>query len=315
MNINISSLLKYMTLSISNQSLEAYYNSFIQILNKKNSNVISYISFHDYFNLCPFITTKIYNLFLHINNTKVLTSDSFINGITSLYLSYLEWKIRMIFEVCDFDNDGIILVEDLKLLSKHFHYSTNKTDVNIVLKTIEEFFGESKSMGFEEYEKRLKMHNSDIAFLFIFYLYNSKPFTENEINFYNQINFIKSAYSFELNSTIDNYIDVSEELFKYLNENYFDNEEDLKELQLLEEDFNHIMNDSHSLSTEISNNKVNNSFICSNSMKLITNLKIELPRIMSKHKSQRKVMRTEIKKMFLMVKISLLFVLLIRLVL
>ena len=75
----------------------------------------------------------------------------------------------MIFEVCDFDNDGIILVEDLKLLSKHFHYSTNKTDVNIVLKTIEEFFGESKSMGFEEYKKRLKMHNSDIAFLFIFY--------------------------------------------------------------------------------------------------------------------------------------------------
>ena len=144
--------------------------------------MISYISFHNYFNLCPFITTKIYNLFLHINNTKVLTSDSFINGITSLYLSDLEWKIRMIFEVCDFDNDGIILVEDLKLLSKHFHYSTNKTDVNIVLKTIEEFFGESKSMGFEEYEKRLKMHNSDIAFLFIFYLYNSKPFTENEIN-------------------------------------------------------------------------------------------------------------------------------------
>ena len=146
MNLNISSFLLYTSFNISPETMKSYFQSFLQILIKKGTNYISYISFHNYFNLCPFITTKLYNLFLHIDGSSTLSPTSFINGLQNLYLSDLETRIHIIFNLCDFDNDGSILVDDIKLLIKHFHYFSNTSDVSCIIKDVEAFFENKKSM-------------------------------------------------------------------------------------------------------------------------------------------------------------------------
>lgn len=125
MNKNLSSLISRLAIrTITKKSFHEYFNNLLSFLQDDNSDKISFVSFNNYFSLCSFITGKIYKLFtrLRIPEQKIITADIIIEGLSNIYLSNLQTRAKIVFNLLDFDNDGYINMEDCKLLFSHFHF-------------------------------------------------------------------------------------------------------------------------------------------------------------------------------------------------
>ena len=298
MNKNFNTLLNIFSFQVSNKAFSSYVNYFSPFLCNNITRRISYISFHNYFNLCPFITNRLFNLFIFIQHDeqKTLSPESFIEGLSLLYLSEMESRITTIYMLCDFDNDGIIKREDVKLLITHFHYLSNTSDVTVPINIVDNFFdlqsdnkNNNNTMTLDTFKSLVKYSNSDILYLFIFFLWNYQPFTKDEIIFYTSS--IMNSKDIGLSSMktyeLDDYVDVTEGLFNYLNTTFTfelkhnvttqsEINADLNDLLEIEEDFNQIKSDSV-LSLSPSNNRPESDFIrfCNKALPSITEFTFE----------------------------------------
>ena len=268
MNKNILSILPFVSFNISEKAFKSYFNYFFSILSHKNKDFITYITFHNYFNLCSFISNKLFNYFSRLADSSI-SKEQFIEGLRLLYISELSVRSKMVFDVYDYDNDGVINKEDVKLLLSHFHYLSSTSDISSLMNIVDKFFSyQSKEnvMSLSSFENITKHYNSDILFILLFFLSHHSPFTKEEINYFISINPSKKSYPLpESLSDKDTYANVSEELFLYLNNNYNlnikyeshidddiatnDDCSDLNDLAVLEEDFTQLRQDSFSFPT------------------------------------------------------------------
>ena len=286
MSKNINTLKLKLAYKPSKKAHQNYFEHVFPFFQRKNENTISYIVFNNYFSLCSFITNKIYTLFSRLREPelKEINREVCIEGFTLLFLSNLQIRTKTIFKLLDFDNDGYINIEDAKLLCSHFHYLTNKTDVQTVYEMINDFFNLGKDkkneMNLILFEDICSKQNSDFVFLLIFYLFMNKPFKEEEIIYYeNHIN-KNSEFEFPSLNLLESYkesfdlyfAEPSEKLFDYFNENYKTNleylillnkaedEKALSELIALESEISKVKNETMDLenksmkSDNISNN-------------------------------------------------------------
>lgn len=257
---NVTSLLNHITLSITSSNLSSYLSYFFSFLSKNNTSSISFFSFNNYFNLCSFLSSKLYAIF-NKEKDDLLSKEKFIDGMVSLYLSNIDSKATMIFNLCDFDNDGVIKRDDVKMIITHFHFMTKNTDVSIPIKFVDTFFSNSDTLTLKQFYNTVKSKSSDLIFLILFYLYHYKPFTQNEVDFFISHMSHRKLSSISLSSydTFQDIADISELLIEYINTNFNyefeyesvdeDDYSDLNDLLALEEDFNQIKEDSLSMST------------------------------------------------------------------
>ena len=82
---------------------------------KSNDKHLSLLTFHDYIKLPIFISEKLFNSFATSKNQEGLTEDEFVNGFFKLYMGTFQETIKIIFNLLDFDKDGIIKKDDVKL--------------------------------------------------------------------------------------------------------------------------------------------------------------------------------------------------------
>lgn len=110
-------------------------------MEKPKGEQISYIAFHNYFSLCSFLSSKIYQFFTRIREPqlKTINKEVCLEGFDLLFFSDFKTRARMALKLLDFDNDGYINIDDAKLLFSHFHYLTNKTEISKVYEVIEVF--------------------------------------------------------------------------------------------------------------------------------------------------------------------------------
>jgi tRNA A-37 threonylcarbamoyl transferase component Bud32 len=180
-------------------------NIFSDLSNRESSDKkkkgIEKITFIEYMNLPFVVGEKLFNV-LDINKNGKLENDEFIKGITNLYLGRLEDTQKIIFDMLDFDSDGIIIPEDsrlliifiknllnqqnqqtdiIKLKSNSNKVLTDEENIEEINNLINNFFNGKKKMNFVEYKNSIENINSDVFFLFIYFLYNNKPFKENSI--------------------------------------------------------------------------------------------------------------------------------------
>lgn len=172
--------------------------------NEKEQKGIDKISFIDYMNI-PFIVGE--KLFTSFDKTKkgFLTQSEFVNGIINLYVGDLEDTQRMVFNMLDFDSDGIIIPEDSRLLisfiknvnmpqnflKQKFKERNNLTDEENLAELnemINNFFNKKSQMNFDEYKYNIENMNSDVFFVFIYFLYNNKPFNDSSIKVLRLVN-------------------------------------------------------------------------------------------------------------------------------
>lgn len=189
------------------QSLECYLNYVFNDLNSRENNTrdekyIEKITFIEYMNI-PYIVGE--KLFKILNKSKngFLNKQEFVSGIISLYSGSLEETEEMIFNLLDFDLDGVIIPEDTRLLLtflKNLAIS-NKNTNTIQLKKmktntitdeeefkaidnfVNSFFKGKSNIDFEEFKQYIEKENSDIFLLFMYFLYNNKPFHDNSVKF------------------------------------------------------------------------------------------------------------------------------------
>lgn len=96
MRRNLSTLLSKISISISIDNLNTYFNNFFSFLSQNNSNMISYISFHNYFNLCSFLSSKIFKLFsCNKSADSSISKEQFIEGLRLLYIVLTKIKINL----------------------------------------------------------------------------------------------------------------------------------------------------------------------------------------------------------------------------
>ena len=258
----INPLKNYNQLIIKNYFEYVFYD-----LEKKKNN-ISIINLYYYLKIPLIIVKKLMNFFIYLNNKDNflkkfnLSKEEFINGMTTFYFYDINNILLNIFNFFDFNKENYIYKEDIFLFIKILLIYKNKTFFIDFEKLFNNNFKEiaTNKISFKEWEN-LNQKNSDILILFLFLIYETRPFNENNILFYinnycdTNYNNIKNVNNNNYNKLLLNISDISEELINFLNkhfnlnlnyiknqeinnkDNTIDEEDDLKELKKFEDEY------------------------------------------------------------------------------
>ena len=148
------------------------------------------IIFFDYLKLPMFISEKVFTVFDE-DKDGFLSSKEFILGMNKLYNGSYQDTIRLIFDILDFNHDGFIEKDDAKMILSLLPLKTDRSKVEYKyqMQSLEEIgeiidstFGKMKKLNLDEFKNIVEKHKSDIFIQFICFLYQKKPFTENNIN-------------------------------------------------------------------------------------------------------------------------------------
>ena len=176
---------------------------FVDLSVKVNNSKIKYLSrltFYDYIKLPIFISEKLYDSFSLSNNKEGLTEDEFINGFFKLYSGSFQETAKIIFNLLDFDKDGIIKKADTKLILSYLPLSDVSESMekqldlsqeilkfqmkslveieDIVNKTFDKY---ENKMNFDQFKNTIQNQKSDVYLQIILFLYQKRPFTSENI--------------------------------------------------------------------------------------------------------------------------------------
>ena len=171
---------------------------FIDLSSKMTNSKIKYLSritFYDYIKLPIFISEKLFNSFSLSENKKGLTENEFVDGFFDLYSGTFHETAKKIFNLLDFNKDGYIHKEDVKLILSHLPLNNINESKEIKkifcrqMKSLEEikdilnrtFDNYENRMNFEQYLNIIQNEKSDIYLQIILFLYQNKPFSYKNI--------------------------------------------------------------------------------------------------------------------------------------
>ena len=171
---------------------------FIDLSSKMTNSKIKYLSritFYDYIKLPIFISEKLFNSFSLSENKKGLTENEFVDGFFDLYSGTFHETAKKIFNLLDFNKDGYIHKEDVKLILSHLPLNNINESKEIKkifcrqMKSLEEikdilnrtFDNYENRMNFEQYINIIQNEKSDIYLQIILFLYQNKPFSYKNI--------------------------------------------------------------------------------------------------------------------------------------
>ena len=146
--------------------------------------------FFDYLKLPMFISEKVFSVFDE-DKDGFLSSKEFILGMNKLYNGSYQDTIKLIFDILDFNHDGFIEKDDARMILCLLPLKTDRSKVEYKyqMESLEEIgeiinstFGKLKKLNLEEFKNKVEKHKSDIFIQIICFLYQKKPFTENNIN-------------------------------------------------------------------------------------------------------------------------------------
>ncbi len=193
------------SLGIKNPNLFKKYlqEVFIDLSTKMENSKKKYLSrltFYDYIKLPIFITEKLYNSFASSSQQEGLKEDEFVNGFFKLYMGTFSETTQVIFNLLDFDKDGIIKKEDVKIILSYLPLNDVSEEKEKKLESVREVLGfQMKSleeiddivnktfkkyedkMNFEQFKDTVQNKKSDVFLQIICFLYQEKPFSSKNI--------------------------------------------------------------------------------------------------------------------------------------
>jgi hypothetical protein len=68
---------------------------------------------------------------LNLKKEDFITESSFVKNFTQLFIGELDAKMRFTFEMYDFDNDGFITPEDVRIMMSYMSFNRNVSAANV----------------------------------------------------------------------------------------------------------------------------------------------------------------------------------------
>ena len=155
--------------------------------NKKKG--VMKMAFLDYIKLPIFISEKVFGV-LDEDKDGFLNQKEFILGMNRLYNSNFDDTVKLIFEILDFNRDGLIEKDDVKMILGLLPLKTdhNKIEYKYQMESLEEIhqiinltFGNKKELNLDEFKEVIKEKKSDVFLQIICFLYQKKPFVDSNI--------------------------------------------------------------------------------------------------------------------------------------
>ena len=196
---------------------------FVNFQKRSNNNFDTY-TFQELIGLPMIVSDKLYFTFTS-HQEKQLTYQEFSSGIYDLLFGDIDDKMSIVFDLLDFDGDGVITIEDVFLILSHFHLIDNTTEtIPILEKLISNFFGNNKHKLDKENCFNIKK-NFDVLLLTLLFLNKyTSVVSEGEIYQYEKMRKTrkgdKGGFVGYNIYTVDDYEDMeykpSQSLFSYL---------------------------------------------------------------------------------------------------
>ena len=141
---------------------------FVNFQKRSNNNFDTY-TFQELIGIPMIVSDKLYYTFT-MHQEKQLTYQEFSCGLYDLLLGDIDDKMSIVFDLLDFDGDGVIMFEDVFLILSHFHLIDNTTDtIHLIEKLITNFFGVNKTKLDKENCFNIKK-NFDVLLLVLLFL-------------------------------------------------------------------------------------------------------------------------------------------------
>ena len=116
---------------------------FVNFQKRSNNNFDTY-TFQELIGIPMIASDKLYYTFT-MHQEKLLTYQEFSGGLFDLLFGDIDDKMSIVFDLLDFDGDGVITTEDVFLILSHFHLIDNTSDtIHLIEKLITNFFGVNK---------------------------------------------------------------------------------------------------------------------------------------------------------------------------
>ena len=166
----------------------SYFREITKVLTEEDDEMIDFLAFYNYMKLPMFIAKAIYKSFVLGYDFIPISSDDFVKYLSYLYAGGIELKLRMVFKIFDIDKDSTINKNDVQLIFYHLHSSLNISDKNEndIEDIIVNFFSSSSIMNYEQFKQCVIQNNSDLFFLFYYFLFKFKPFNDLSLDHYSE---------------------------------------------------------------------------------------------------------------------------------
>ena len=171
----------------------------------KNIKFMSRTTFYDYIKLPIFIAEKLFSSFSN-RNKDGLVLEEFVDGLYNLYTGSFEDTAKIIFNLLDFNKDGLINNDDVKIILSYLPLNDNNNIIdndgeNKKEELVSKIFGEQmKSLeeideivkntfnryegeiNLEQFIESIKNNNSEVYLQILCFLYEQIPFTSKNID-------------------------------------------------------------------------------------------------------------------------------------
>ena len=176
---------------------------FVDLSTKSEKSKVKYLSrltFYDYIKLPIFISEKLFNSFAFSSQQEGLKEEEFVTGFFKLYMGTFTETTKVIFDLLDFDKDGIIKKEDVTIILSYLPLNDVSEEKEKKLESVKEILGfQMKSleeiddivsktfkkyegkMNFEQFKDTVQNKKSDVFLQIICFLYQEKPFKAKNV--------------------------------------------------------------------------------------------------------------------------------------
>ena len=179
--------------------LKEVFNDLGNSVNKQNKKFMTRMAFYDYIKLPIIIAEKLFMSFTK-SSTQGLCEEEFVDNFYKLYMGSFEETTNIIFNLLDFDKDGIIKKEDVKIILSYLPLNEDNNDKNDKSELVSKIFGtQMKSLEeidqiisdtFNKYDGKMNLKdfteivtekNSEIFLQILCFLYEQIPFSAKNI--------------------------------------------------------------------------------------------------------------------------------------
>ncbi len=158
---------------------------------------ISKRAFHDFLRVNVFISNKIFLSLANNKKEEYITKEAFIKFLVDLYLGDFNTTAKLIFNIFDYDKDGIITIKDvihllsflpLKKPGEEEIEIESKYQLESLTKLEKEFKGKvlESELSFDNYLESIK-HTPDLFLQLLCYMYLSIPIQSESLWMYEKV--------------------------------------------------------------------------------------------------------------------------------